>query len=124
MNGLYLTLLLPLGGAILLALVRSPAVAGWLNVLICGATFLASLDVALAVLADGPLLSPGEMFYIDAFNVYLVALTAFVGVTTAIFSRPYMQYVLGEGWVRERRLRLYHSMYQVFLATMLLALTT
>ncbi len=124
MNGLYLTLLLPLAGMILLALVRSPALAGWLNVLICGATFLASLDVAFAVLADGPLLSPGEMFYIDAFNVYLVALTAFVGVTTAIFSRPYMQYVLGEGWVREKRMRLYHSMYQAFLATMLLALTT
>jgi hydrogenase-4 component F len=124
MNALYLTLLLPLFGTVLLALLRSPVVAGWLNVAICIATFLASLVMALGVLRDGPFLTGDGMFYIDAFNVYLVVLTTFVGITTAVFSRPYMTYVLSEGWVKRRRLRLYHSMYQGFLVTMLLALTT
>ncbi len=32
-----------------------------------------------------------EQFFIDPFNVFLVTLTAFVGLTTALFSRPYMR---------------------------------
>ena len=32
-----------------------------------------------------------EQFFIDAFNVFLVTLTAFVGLTTSLFSRPYMR---------------------------------
>jgi hydrogenase-4 component F len=32
-----------------------------------------------------------EEFYIDALNVFLVTLTSLVGLTTAIFSRPYMR---------------------------------
>jgi len=124
MNALYLTLLLPLSGAIILALIRSPVVAGWINIGVCVGTFLASLSMALTVLRDGPFMTDNGMFYIDAFNVYLVVLTGFVGITTAIFSRPYMSYVLSEGWVQKRRMRLYHSMYQGFLVTMLLALTT
>jgi hydrogenase-4 component F len=66
----------------------------------------------------------GHSFNIDAFNVYMVLLTTFVGFTTAIFSRPYMMQILQEGRVTIRRLRLYHSMFQGFQFTMLLALTT
>lgn len=123
-QALYLTLLLPLAGTVLLGLVRSPGVAGGLNIGLCTATLLASVRLAFGVLEHGPLLTPDGMFRIDPFNVYLVVLTAFVGVTTAIFSRPYMAYVLAEGWVKQGRMRLYHAMYQGFLATLLLALTT
>src|SRR6186713_3575704 len=65
-----------------------------------------------------------EQFFIDAFNVFLVTLTAFVGLTTAIFSRPYMRIEAEHGRVSPAQLRLYHSMYQLFMATMLIALTT
>ena len=54
----------------------------------------------------------------------LVALTAFVGLTTSIFSRPYMRVERDHGKMTPPRLRLYHSMYQLFSFTMLLALTT
>lgn len=64
------------------------------------------------------------MLYVDVFNVYLVALTAFVGLTTAIFSRPYMLHELERGRVNRKRLQLYHAMYQGFLLAMLLALVT
>jgi hydrogenase-4 component F len=64
------------------------------------------------------------MFYIDAFNVYLVTLTAFVGFTTSIFSRPYMRHEVERGRLSDGRLRLYHSMYQGFQFAMLLALST
>jgi len=56
--------------------------------------------------------------------VFLIALTAFVGLTTALFSRPYMRVEMDHGRITAGRLRLYHSMYQLFMATMLVALTT
>ena len=65
-----------------------------------------------------------EQFFIDPFNVFLVTLTAFVGLTTALFSRPYMRVEMAHGRLSAGRLRLYHSMYQLFTFTMLLALTT
>jgi hydrogenase-4 component F len=61
---------------------------------------------------------------VDSFNVFLVALTAFVGFTTALFSRPYMRIEEHHGHLTPRRLRLYHSMYQLFMAAMFLALLT
>src|SRR5690349_15188722 len=65
-----------------------------------------------------------EQFFIDPFNVFLVALTALVGLTTTLFSRPYMRIEEHHGRVNAARLRLYHSMFQLFCFTMLLALTT
>jgi hydrogenase-4 component F len=56
--------------------------------------------------------------------VFLVALTAFVATTTAIFSRPYMRIERDHGRVSAAGVRLYHSMYQLFSFAMLLVLTT
>ena len=63
-----------------------------------------------------------EQFFVDSFNVFLVLLTAFIGFTTAMFSRPYMRVEEHHGRVNRARLRLYHSMYQLCVFTMLLAL--
>ena len=123
MTLLEITLLTPLLGGLLLAFVGHRPFGGWINVAICAVTFGASLAMALDVFAHGPHLSRGHMFYIDVFNVYLVALTAFVGMTSAIFSRPYMRHEVERGRVTALRLRLYHSMYQCFIFTMLLALS-
>ncbi len=124
MTALQFMLGLPLVGALLFALVGHSRKAGWINIAVCAGSFAAALALALDVLDDGPLLSPGKLFYIDAFNVYLVVLTAFVGMTTAIFSRPYMQYELSRGRLTGRRMQLYHAMYQGFLFAMLLSLST
>ncbi len=124
MNALLATLLIPLLGTLLMAAVPRCRIAGWINVAFAAATTLASVVLALEVLRDGPLLSNGKFFYVDAFNVYLLVLTAFVATTTAIFSRPYMDHELALGRVNSRRMRLYHAMYQGFLFTMLLALST
>ena len=124
MTPLDLVLWLPLVGGLLLATVPNHRVAGYINVGVSAGTFAASVWLAWIVLRAGPLLSPGKLFYIDAFNVYLVSLTAFVGMTTAIFSRPYMQHEVERGRAGPQRMRLYHSMYQGFLFAMLLALTT
>lgn len=124
MNALFATLLIPLLGTALMAVVPRCRIAGWVNVAFAAATTAASVVLALEVFDNGPLLSPGKFFYVDAFNVYLLVLTAFVATTTAIFSRPYMDHELAQGRVNSRRMRLYHAMYQGFLFTMLLALST
>ncbi len=87
-------------------------------------TFLAACVLTGLVVEQGPLLVWNKAFYIDPLNVFLVTLTAFVGLTTSIFSRPYMRVERDHGKMNPGRMRLYHSMYQLFSFTMLLALTT
>ncbi len=122
MNALAWTLICPLAGALLLGWLKEPRRGAWLNIALAGFGFAASVWLTLTVLRDGPL--GGGQFYVDAFNVYLIALTALVGVTTAIFSRPYMAHELELGRVGEGRMRLYHASFQGFLFTMQLALST
>jgi hydrogenase-4 component F len=117
-------LVLPLAGALLLTAIGERAWASRVNVAVSLLTWLASIALTARVITDGPMLVAGKLFFVDPFNVFLVALTAFVGFTTAIFSRPYMQIEQDHGRLTPARLRLYHSMYQVFNFTMLLALLT
>ena len=114
----------PLGGAVLLALWGHRRRAADINVALSLVTFVAAAVLTVRVIGEGNLLAGGEQFFLDPFNVFLVALTAFVGLTTSIFSRPYMHVEIEHGRLNARRLRLYHSMYQLFMAMMLVALTT
>ena len=121
---ILLVLGLPLAGAALLALVGDRRSAPQVNVAVSLATFVAAAALTARVIRDGPLLVLDRQFFVDPFNVFLVALTAFVGFTTSLFSRPYMRIEERHGRVNVLRLRLYHSMYQLFNFTMLLALLT
>ncbi len=122
MEALYITLALPVCGALLFALVRDARLASTLNLFISAASFVSTLWLAIQVLSHGSMHS--THFLVDPFNIYLLVLTTLVGMTTAIFSRPYMQHVCAEGRCSIHRMRLYHSMYQAFMFTMLLALST
>jgi hydrogenase-4 component F len=119
-----LLLLSPLLGALILGMVGDRRWAPELNVAVSLATFLAACALTARVVGEGNLLLAHEQFFIDPFNVFLVTLTALVGLTTALFSRPYMRIEHEHGRVTPGRLRLYHGMYQLFMATMLTALTT
>lgn len=121
---LLLVLGVPLVGAVVLALVGARRFAPEVNVLMSLGTLAAASLLVLRVIRDGPMLVWREQFFIDPFNVFLVALTAFVGFTTALFSRPYMRTEEHKGRLNPGRLRLYHSMYQLFMGAMLLALLT
>jgi hydrogenase-4 component F len=122
MIALLITLLMPVAGALVLAVLRPLGAAGWLNVAVSTSTFGAAAWLTWTVAESGQI--AGYSFRVDDFNVYLVALTAFIGLTTSIFSRPYMHHVCETGLTRKRGMRIYHAMYQVFMFTMLLALTT
>lgn len=124
MIALYLVLLIPLAGIPLLALRGASPEAGRINVYLNAATFIAAVGLAVIIFAEGPQLSPSQAFYIDSFNVYLIVLTAFVGLTTAIFAGPYMAHELEIGRVNAGRLRLFYAMYQGFMLGMYLVLAT
>jgi len=120
----FLLLGIPLAGGLVLALVGQRDAAPEINVGFSFAAFLAACALTVRVISEGPLFALGQEFFIDPLNVFLVTLTAFVGLTTALFSRPYMRVERDHGKMTPNRLRLYHSMYQLFAFTMLLALTT
>ena len=121
---LLLVLGLPLVGTFALAILGSRRYAAEVNAAVSFATLIAAALLVVRIIRNGPLLVLGEQFFVDSFNVFLVALTAFVGFTTAIFSRPYMRIEELHGRINLRRLRLYHSMYQLFMFAMMLALLT
>jgi hydrogenase-4 component F len=114
----------PLAGGLVLAWLGNRDYAPEINVGFSLTTFVAAAALTAEIIAEGPVLVLGKQFFVDSLNVFLVALTAFVALTTALFSRPYMRIERDRGKMTPPRLRLYHSMYQLFSFTMLLALTT
>ena len=121
---IYWLLGIPLTGGIFLALWGCRKHSPEINALFSLLTLLAAALLTHRIIEDGPMTAGGGWFFIDSFNVFLVALTAFVAFTTALFSRPYMRIEAEHGKLNDKRLRLYHSSYQIFIAAMLLALTT
>jgi hydrogenase-4 component F len=124
MNTLFFVFGIPLAGSVILAFTGHREFARDVNVAFSLGTFIAACILTAEVISLGPIFAGNRAFFIDPLNVFLVTLTAFVGLTTAIFSRPYMRVERDNGKMTPPRLRLYHSMYQLFSFTMLLALTT
>jgi len=123
-NALQFTLGIPLLASMLLGLFGQRTWAKTFNVWTAAAGFAASLWLAWGILQNGVLGGEATQFYVDSFNVYLITLTAFVGATSALFSRPYMARERASGRLSDGRMRLYHSSYQGFLFTLQLALST
>ena len=117
-------LAVPLIGAAFLGLFGNRERAFEMNTAFSLATFVVAVIITVRVIHNGPFLTFHEQFFVDPFNIFLVDLTAFVALTTTIFSRAYMRIERHTGRLTPARLRLYHSMYQLFSFTMLLALLT
>jgi hydrogenase-4 component F len=120
----YLLLLLPLAGVVFFAIWGYHPRVGRINIKFNAFALLMSLWLAIDVHSSGTLISSGKYFLVDSFNVYLIVLTAFVGLTTSIFSAPYMRHEQQIGKLTNKRLKLYYSMYQGFMFAMYLVLTT
>lgn len=121
---LLILLGVPLSAALILAFVGDRRYAPEINILGSAATLIAGLDLAMGVYNNGPMLAGNKFFFVDAFNVYLAVLTAFVSMTTAIFSRRYMRREREHGRVGHWGIRFYHAMFQLFIFAMLLCLLT
>ena len=121
---LFFILALPFAGGVSLAFYGHRRQAAEINAAFSFATLVAAAVLTLDIIRKGPVRLAGEQFFVDPLNVFLITLTAFVGFTTSLFSRPYMRIEHEHGRLTTVRLRLYHSMFQLFMFTMLLALST
>ncbi len=116
--------LIPLAGAVLLG-VLGPRNAGfWGNIAVSAATLCAAVFMTVRMLHDGPFAACHHELFVDPLNVFLVDLTALVALSAAVFSRTYMRAEVRLGHLNPARLGVYHAMYQVFVSSMLLALTS
>jgi hydrogenase-4 component F len=91
MDFFVLMLAIPLVSGALLTVVGERDWAPNLNIVASLGTFLAAVGLTGEIIANGPRFAFGEQFFIDSLNVFFVSLTAFVGLTTSIFSGPYMK---------------------------------
>jgi hydrogenase-4 component F len=116
MNALIM-LLAPLLAAAILALVPAYRLSARINVIFC----LISLLAAISLFRYRP--SPGPYLLIDDLNVVFIVLTNFVALTTSAFSASYIGHELETGRLTPSYLRFYHTLYQVMLFAMNLALS-
>ncbi|MBI4741159.1 MAG: hydrogenase 4 subunit F [Betaproteobacteria bacterium] len=115
---------IPLFTSLLLALVGHRRGAAEINAAGSLLTLVAASVLTARVVSEGPMILYDEQFFVDSLNVFLITLTALVGLTTSLFSRPYMRIEHDHGRLSVSRLRLYHSMFHMFMCTMLTALST
>jgi hydrogenase-4 component F len=117
-NAVYAVLLIPAIAAALLALAPGYRLGARVNVLAALLTFLAAVSLFIR--------RPPGGFYlrIDDLSIVFIVLNTFVGFTTSLFSASYIAHEIDIGRLTERRLRLYHAMYQVLMFAMNLALVS
>jgi hydrogenase-4 component F len=117
LDALSAILLIPAVSAAVLALVPGYRLGARLNVLAALLTLVASL---LLLLPGRP--EPGRYLFVDDLNIVFIVLTTFIGFTTSVFSATYIAHELETGRLTPQYLRFYHSMYQVLMFAMNLAL--
>ena len=117
-NAVYAVLLIPAAAAGLLALLPSYRLGARLNVVGTLLTFLAAASLFVRRPPGGAYLQ------IDDLSIVFIVLNTFVGFTTSLFSASYIAHEIDIGRLTERRLRLYHAMYQVLMFAMNLALVS
>jgi hydrogenase-4 component F len=115
-DGLTGVLLIPALAAALLAFLPGYLATARLNVAATALTFLCALSLLFA----RP--QPGSYFLVDDLNGTFIVLTTFVGFTTSVFSASYIGHELEIGRLTPPFVRFYHSMYQVLMLAMNLAL--
>jgi hydrogenase-4 component F len=109
-------LLIPACAAALLAVSPDYRLSARINILAALATFA----IAFSLFFGRP--DPGPYFHVDDLNNVFIVLTTFVGFTTSVFSGSYIAHELETGRLTPTFLRFYHSMYQLLMFAMNLAL--
>ncbi|MBV8524759.1 MAG: hydrogenase 4 subunit F [Acetobacteraceae bacterium] len=111
-----LVVIVPFAAALLLTAIPSWRAGARINT---GASMLCFLFACALPAQVG---EASRLFLVDAQAAHFALLTAFIAMTTAWFSGAYIQVELAVRRLDRRRLRLYHTLYQAFLGSMLLAL--
>jgi hydrogenase-4 component F len=117
-NAVAAVLAIPAVAAALLALLPGYKLSARLNVVATLLTFLAAFSLFFQRPTTGPYV------LVDDLNNVFIVLTTFVGFTTSAFSASYIEHELETGRLTPSFSRFYHTMYQVLMFAMNLALIT
>ena len=117
MSALEAILIVPLVSAVLLAALPGYRLTANLNVVAALVTFL--ISVSLFWMQP----QSGNYLLVDDLNRVFIVLTTFVALTTSVFSASYIGHEIEIGRLTSRSVRFYHSMYQMLMVGMNLALT-
>jgi hydrogenase-4 component F len=111
-----LLLAIPGVSALILAALPGYRLTAQINVAASGLTFLC----AASLLLHRP--APGLYLFVDDLNIVFVVLSTFIGFTTSAFSASYIEHEIETGKLTPTYVRFYHSIYQVLMFAMNLAL--
>ena len=109
-------LLIPAVAACLLAALPGYRLTARLNVVATFLTFATAVSLFIVEPTSGPYL------LVDDLNKVFIVLTTFVSFTTSVFSASYIEHEIEIGRLKLTYVRFYHSMYQVMMFGMNLAL--
>jgi hydrogenase-4 component F len=109
-------LLIPAVAAVLLAALPGYRLTARLNVVATFLTFATAVSLFIVEPVSGPYL------LVDDLNKVFIVLTTFVSFTTSVFSASYIEHEIEIGRLKLTYVRFYHSMYQVMMFGMNLAL--
>lgn len=122
MIALYLLLVLPLFGALLMIILGKKECAGLINITISAAGFIAAMVLTYYFVQHGAFLALKQQIYLDAFNLLIIILTTLMATTVAVFSNNFIWQNTKIDRINSKHLCLYHVMYQMFIFMMLVVL--
>lgn len=117
-------LITPLMGVPVLAFLGMRTIASFINLSFSSLTFIFAILLIQHVAQQGPITWTGEWFYVDHLSAFLALITTFIGLTTAVFSITYFNNERRHHKLTKTHLRFFNSLYQFFIFSMLLILTT
>ncbi|MBY5979433.1 hydrogenase 4 subunit F [Ferrimonas balearica] len=92
-----------------------------IHLLSMGAILLMSLAIAVQVYSIGPLTALGGWLYVDALSALFLAVLGLVALITGIYSIGYIGFEYRHGELDDRQVKLYYGLFNIFVASMLLA---
>ena len=114
-------LLIPLAAAGWITVTRRRALMEVVHVLAVMAVLTVGACLALQVWRDEVLVTAGDLFRVDALSALMVVITAVLGATAGLYAVGYFRAELDD--TRSARLRLFFTLFHLFLFTMLVAVT-
>lgn len=117
-------LFIPLLSAICLVFLGARPIAAWVNVIASSLSFITALGLAAQIKQLKISLQGHGWFYVDYLSVFLIVITTFIGLTTAIFSRRYLINEQKDHKFTQNKFRFYYGLYQFFFLAALLILVT
>lgn len=115
-------LVLPLAGAGVCGLTRHQRTLETTTVAISGLTFAAAVWLAFVVLGQSVLTSRNALLYADALSSLVILVVTGSALATALYSVSYLRVQLRLGAIESKHVRLYYSLFNVFLFTMMTVL--